>query len=97
MKRGVSALSLTVRGIGPAVELTHSIFISDIHLRHEQPVNLPLGTARHALVHRDQSTTFGQKCHYAPIWQLAPRIRGCFDVIIKFVNRATHVYNWELP
>lgn len=38
-----------------------------------------------------------QKYHHAPIWQLAPRIRGRLDVIVEFVNRATHVYNWELP
>ena len=56
MKRRVKALLLTVRGIGPAVELTHFMFI---RLEHECPVNLPLDTARRALVrHRDQSTTF---------------------------------------
>jgi hypothetical protein len=94
------ALSLTVRGIGPAVELTYSMFISDIRVGYEWPVNLPLDTARHALVHhRDQFTTFAsrQKCHHAPIWQLAPRIRSRLDVVVKFVNRATHVDNWELP
>jgi hypothetical protein len=38
-----------------------------------------------------------QKCRHPPIWQLAPRIRGRLEVIVKFVNRATYVYNWELP
>jgi len=81
MKRGVRALSLTVRGIGPAVELTYFMFISDIHLRHECPVNLPLDTAHRALVpprsvHNvsPQYLPSRQKCHHAPIWQLAPRI-----------------------
>ena len=64
------------------------------------PVNLPLDTARHAFIHHhDQSTTFAKqaKCHHAPIWQLAPSIRGRLEVIVKFVNGATYVYNWELP
>lgn len=58
----VRALSLTVRGIGPAVELTYSMFVSDTRLRHECPVNLPLDTARHALVHhRDQFMAFAKQ------------------------------------
>jgi len=40
---------LTVRGIGPPVELTHSIFVSDNRHRHGRPVNVPPDTARHAL------------------------------------------------
>ena len=34
---------------------------------------------------------------HAPIRQLAPRIRGRLDVIVEIVNRAAHVYDWELP
>jgi hypothetical protein len=72
MKRGVRALSLTVRGIGPAVELTYSMFISDIRLRHECPVNLPLDTARHALVHhRDQFTAFAKQAKMSSRTNLA--------------------------
>ena len=38
-----------------------------------------------------------QSCNHAPIWQLASRIRGRLYVVVKLVNRATHVHYWELP
>jgi hypothetical protein len=72
MKREIRALSLTVRGIGPAVELIYSMFISDIRLWHECTVNLPLDTARHALVHHpNQSTTFAKQAKMSPRTNLA--------------------------
>ena len=34
---------------------------------------------------------------HAPIWQLAPRIRGRLEMIVEIVDRAANVYDWELP
>ena len=92
-------ISLTVRGIGPAVELTRFMFISITHRRHGCLINLPPDTTRRALSNSEispQCSRSKHKSHHAPIWQLAPRIRGRLEMIVKFVDRATQVYDWEL-
>lgn len=100
-KRGRQLISLTVRGIGPAVELINSTFIRITCPTHGHLMNLPPDTARRALytsrINSPIRKTDKKKYHHAPIWQLAPGIRGRLEVIIKFIDRATYVYNWKLP
>ncbi len=63
-------------------------------------MNLPPDTARRALYTSKINSPIRktkQNNHHAPIWQLTPGIRGRLEVIIKFIDRATYVYDWELP